>query len=69
MKLLGLLMCCVHWGRSNCTRPVLMSVLDFFLEMPRRDRERDGRGSKKEHKEAKRYNNLRVRVNMWAKKE
>lgn len=30
MKLLGILMYCMHWGKSNFTRPVLMSVLDFF---------------------------------------
>lgn len=51
MKLLGILPYCVHWGKSNFTRPVLMSVLDSFGKRPR-----DGRGRKKEHKEEKRSN-------------
>lgn len=64
MKLAGILMYCVHWGKSNFTRPVSMSVLDFFGNCPRkRERERDGRGrKKKEHKEERRI--YQVRVNL-----
>lgn len=35
MNLVGILMCCVHWVKSNFTRPVLMSVLDSFGTCPR----------------------------------
>lgn len=63
MKLPGILMYCVHWGKSNCTRPVLMSVLDsFFGKCPRERARGDGRGRKKKEKntrkekEAKRSN-------------
>lgn len=63
MKLPGILMYFVHWGKSNCTRPVLMSVLDsFFGKCPRERARGDGRGRKKKEKntrkekEAKRSN-------------
>lgn len=69
MKLLGILMYCVHWGKSNCTRPVLMSVLDSFGKCPR-ERERDGRGRNKETQGSETFQRIyQVSVNSWAKEE
>lgn len=76
MKLPGILMYCVHWGKSNCTRPVLMSVLDsFFGKCPRErasERRREGQEKKrKEHQKRKGGQTFQqiyqVRVDSWAK--
>lgn len=79
MKLPGILMYCVHWGKSNCTRPVLMSVLDSFLwKVPQRQREREreetgGAGKKKKKNTRKEKGGqtfqqiYQVRVDSWAK--
>lgn len=76
MKLPGILMYFVHWGKSNCTRPVLMSVLDsFFGKCPRErasERRREGQEKKrKEHQKRKGGQTFQqiyqVRVDSWAK--
>lgn len=65
MKLPGILMYCVHWGKSNCTRPVLMSVLDsFFGKCPREPARGDGRGREKKKRTPEKKRRPNVPTNL-----